>query len=171
MNRKEYLASIPTAKERFLERVKVYNGTIGCWVWPGNKTTAGYGVIRDNTKQKYAHRLSFEVFKGPIPAGMFVCHKCDNPPCVNPDHLFAGTNKDNIRDASSKMRLKRGLKLTDANVLDIIKMCSSGALQKDVAKIFSVGQQCISLIVTGKRFARLSNEALTKIRSPLAKVL
>jgi hypothetical protein len=76
-----------------------------CWVWSGTLTVSGYGVVSAERFRKLAHRLSWELHRGPIPAGVFVCHRCDNPPCCNPDHLFLGSNADNIRDAAKKKRL------------------------------------------------------------------
>jgi hypothetical protein len=76
------------------------NKTSGCWIWTAaNKD--GYGRYSNSG---YAHRISWEMHFGKIPAGMFVCHKCDNPPCVNPDHLFLGTNQDNVNDMRAKGR-------------------------------------------------------------------
>jgi len=75
-----------------------------CWVWTLRKDKQGYGRVNVNYKTEQAHRVSWVAFRGEIPAGMCVLHKCDNPSCVNPDHLFLGTRKDNCHDMIIKGR-------------------------------------------------------------------
>lgn len=97
---------IKPVKQRFLEKVSV-NKSNGCWEWTGAwKRPEGYGFFWMNRSKKneYAHRVSFEIFNRKHPGDLQVCHTCDNPKCVNPDHLFLGTAKDNMRDRSNKGR-------------------------------------------------------------------
>lgn len=100
----EVLRSEAPIEERFFRQTKK---TDSCWLWLGRKVGKGYGSIGlggKGAKQVLSHRLSYEIHKGPIPAGMVVMHKCDNPRCVNPDHLEAGTQSQNIKDAIARMR-------------------------------------------------------------------
>lgn len=105
----------------------------GCWLWTSTRDKAnGYGVMGRSNKTVGAHRLSWELTFGPIPPGLFVCHHCDNRPCVRPDHLFLGTHEDNQRDKILKGRTPRGedgssAKLTEAAVLAILGSTDSTA--------------------------------------------
>lgn len=90
-----------TNEQRFWAAVEQ---TDGCWIWRAHRNVQGYGRIVWYGKRVLAHRVSFELANGPIPVGMFVLHHCDNPPCVNPTHLYAGTKADNARDAIARGR-------------------------------------------------------------------
>ncbi len=87
-----------------------YEPTSGCWLWFGPEHTKGYGRLQMRKRNLYAHRLQWERFNGPIPIGLEVCHKCDTPPCINPEHLFIGTHAENMQDSRRKGRsnLNRG---------------------------------------------------------------
>ena len=109
--------------ERFWSKVDG-NDPNECWNWTAGKQANGYGAFVYAGKTRYAHRFSWLLHFGTIPEGMFVCHHCDNPGCVNPKHLFLGTQTDNMQDAITKGRIGRGekhrnSKLTEVQVLAI----------------------------------------------------
>jgi hypothetical protein len=116
----------PTTEERihrFWLRVDV-RGPDDCWIWKRGRTAAGYGQFGIAQRKGYAHRFSWIIANGPIPAGMHILHRCDNPPCVNPAHLLLGTHDENMKDAARKGRVHPGelhgmAKLTDAAVREI----------------------------------------------------
>jgi hypothetical protein len=105
MLEKHLMAPFRPAPERFAEKYRVDADT-GCWVWTASFTRGGYGQFGFGGITRRAHRVSWVLHRGPIPDGLWVLHKCDNPPCVNPDHLFLGTCSDNSRDCVAKGRHK-----------------------------------------------------------------
>lgn len=133
----------------------------GCWTWTAGRHEYGYGVFGDrNHKVIYAHRYSYELAFGSIPDGLFVLHKCDNPPCVRPDHLFLGTHDDNMEDSAKKGR-KKGeracyVKLTEPQVQLIRQRFDSGLEScGQIANDFPVGKSQVWLIGRRKLWSHL----------------
>lgn len=129
----------------------------GCWISTHCWNEDGYG--RTGKKPRLAHRLSYEIHYGPIPAGLLVCHRCDTPSCVNPDHLFLGTDKENTQDCKRKGRLRRSpgelngsSVLTEENVLEIR---SSELTAKALAVKFGVTPPSIYKARTGFTWAHV----------------
>ena len=89
----------------FWSRVDKESSQWGCWIWKGPIRHDGYGSYHYLKKTTLAHRWAYADQIGPIPEGLFLCHRCDNPPCVNPSHLFVGTQADNIKDCENKGRM------------------------------------------------------------------
>lgn len=131
-------------KCRLLSEVAISTDT-ECWEWVGSKHYFGYGEFSWNGKYYRSHRVSYCVFRGPIPSGMQINHTCDNPSCVNPNHLYCGDQSDNCRDASQRER-SGVAKLTKADIPLIRDLLSKGVPQTKVASLFHISQPVISEI-------------------------
>lgn len=150
-----------TIKERFESKFK--EGKCSeCWDWTAGKHRQGYGQFKLDGRQQLAHRFSYQLYIGGITDGLCVCHKCDNPACVNPSHLFLGTQNDNMHDCANKGRSfdssgeKNGMsKLTEEDVRTIRTMYASGARQADIAREFGVSRSTIYLIVHNRHWTKL----------------
>lgn len=134
----------------------------GCWSWIGAKLPAGYGIIKipNCRKFEYAHRLSWRIFRGEIPEGLYVLHTCDNPNCVNPEHLMLGNQKENSRQMVARDRHLYGernteSKLTEHIVENIHRMYSKGYAQSRIAIIYGIHQMTVSKIIRGERWAHV----------------
>jgi hypothetical protein len=143
----------PTLLERFQSKYHPDPET-GCWLWIAGRFAQGYALIAVHRQAKKAHRIAWELFRGPIPPGMLVCHTCDIMHCVNPEHLFLGTHLDNTRDMIAKGRHRFGMagernpraKLTLDQVREIR---SSSENQYVLAERYGVTQSNISIIQSG----------------------
>jgi hypothetical protein len=148
----------PTHEERFWSYVDK-GAKDGCWEWRGNLDAKGYGRFGVDYRIVAAHRFSYKISKGE-PGKLYVCHKCDNPCCVRPDHLFLGTYDDNMRDMREKGRgtkppTKRGeanlsSKLTEELVIRMRKDRDAGASVDELARRFGVGKSTVCRVVSGQ---------------------
>lgn len=153
------------AAERFWAKVTPCPNT-GCWLWDGAATVRGYGMFGVAPGDlRMAHRFAYELATGTAPGALDVCHRCDVPWCVNPDHLFLGTRTDNMRDCARKGRIRRppmgGERnpraiLTAAQVAEIrARYAAGGVLQRDLAAEYGVALPTIGHVLSGKNW-RLS---------------
>lgn len=134
-------------KESFEQMFRV---TPGCWIWEKHKNEHGYGRVRFQGVLWLANRLAYTLYVGPIPHGMCVLHKCDNPACVNPDHLFLGTHKDNMTDRKLKERFYSTLTSED-----VLKIREDNRPQHEIAKAYGVVQATISCIKLRKTWSHI----------------
>jgi len=140
-------------KSKLLARTEVSHET-GCREWLGKRNHDGYGMIWHEGRYWRAHRLAYRTFLGPIPDGMFVCHSCDNPACIELEHLWIGSNLDNMKDRDRKRRQfiacgeRNGRsKLTNTDVASIMESSTSNS---EVARAYGVSQSTVSLIRSRK---------------------
>ena len=148
--------------KRFWDKVSIKKP---CWEWLAGKDKDGYGRFWLNGRFVRAHRFSYELAFGPIPTNQLVCHTCDNTSCVNPGHLFVGTQQDNIRDKYKKGRAANNLpvipqrgdmhkstKISDKDVVELRKMYESGEYkQSELADFFNISRPQVNNIVRYKQ--------------------
>lgn len=144
-------------EERFWAKV---DKSGDCWEWTASRDRDGYGVFSDKGQWR-AHRYSYMLEHGEIPAGMCVMHACDNPPCVNPAHLRLGTNAENAAESAARRRRPHGVgnpnaKLTEQQVLELRARYSEGGVtQTKLAAEYGVSTALVSFIVTRKAWRHL----------------
>lgn len=146
-----------------------------CWEFDGSRHDFGYGLMRIEGKMVGAHRIAYTVGKGPIPQGKYVLHKCDNPPCCNPDHLYAGTQLNNVRDRNVRNRTAKGpgraalqrkicrrgsdhqdAKLSEHQVSCIrVMYADHGWRQRELAVLYGVSQATISAMTLRKTWTHI----------------
>lgn len=140
-------------EKNFWDRV---NKTSECWEWTGYRGLTGYGSFRWNNAHHVVHRISWTLSNGPIPDGMKVLHRCDNRPCVRPDHLFLGTQTDNMRDMSQKGRGRGGgTRFSVDKVLAIRAARAGGASLRDLVERFGISLSSASNLASGKTWSHL----------------
>lgn len=153
-----------TTLERFEEKYTPEPNT-GCWLWTAALDAYGYavlGLIIDKKKRpKHASRISYQLFRGDVPLGTVVRHICDEPLCVNPDHLILGTQEDNMADKVRRNRQNRGdnhgrRKLTLDQVMQIKSLRLSGLTLNAISEQFDVGEVQVWRICNGKRWKHLT---------------
>ncbi len=146
--------------DRLLDKV-IPEPNSGCWLWVGVWDSSGYGHMKISRKTLSVHRLSWEFHNGPAPRGLCVLHKCDTPCCVNPTHLFLGTNKDNTQDCIKKNRRASyagenngRAKLSNAQVETIRLLLSFGHSYKSIAERFGISESNVYHIKAGERWQK-----------------
>ncbi len=143
---------------RFWPKVERH-GPDECWPWIGARNGAGYGHLgagRQGEGTLAAHRVAFTLSLGPIPDGLCVLHRCDNPPCCNPAHLFLGTNGDNSRDMATKGRAHQGSKLRVEDIVAIRERVARGERQAALARDYGISAATVCELVGRKIWRRVA---------------
>lgn len=161
-------------EERFWSKVDRSGGPDACWPWTASRRLNGYGQfgVRANCKDlppALSHRVAYELTKGAIPDGMYICHSCDNPPCCNPDHLWFGSPDDNMRDCARKGRAaKTGsgkfgeasntAKYSEEKVREILSLRKQGLSQHAISRAVGIPRPTIKDIVTGRSWPHIPRD-------------
>lgn len=155
--------------KNFWNKVDI-QGPDECWPWQAYINDTGYGCVGVGCKVYLAHRIAWEITYGPIPESLFCCHKCDNPACINPGHMFLGTHQDNMTDKSLKDRARKGIsntkitgskhklsKLTEEQVLEIRRLYAleSHILQREIGILFNISDKTVSQIILRQRWKHI----------------
>jgi len=155
---------IKLTKEQLARFERNFKKSDGCWLWQGSVVSdrGGYGRFHIGKKSYRAHRLSWQVYMGEWPGDLFVCHKCDTPRCVNPDHLFLGTTTDNMRDMIRKGRKydqsgenHPSNKLSEKDVFAIRNAHRNGISQADLHRQYGMSRAAICKIIQGKLWSHI----------------
>jgi len=157
-------AAFASLEAYFEARTERGPGENPCLVWTGTHDAAGYGRMKQGRKQRIAHRVAWEMANGPIPDGMYICHHCDNPPCVDVSHLFLGTPADNMHDMDRKGRrvavglkgsANRTAKLSEPDVVVIRERSKTGEGARRLAAAFGVSRSAIRFVVSGRSWTHV----------------
>jgi len=146
------------APKWFWAQVNITANPDKCWEWQGTRTR--YGGFKRNRTQYLAHRVAYALFYRVDPVGLLVCHKCDNPPCCNPYHLFLGTHRDNTEDARRKGRIfphcsTPSAILADEQVMEIMQRVADGEAKNALAKEYRVSRRMVQHICAGTIYKHL----------------
>jgi hypothetical protein len=153
----------PTTAERFMRFVSKGAGD-ECWEWTGHRDSQGYGRFHNGRRMEKASRVSYRLFVGQIKSSReLVCHKCDNPSCVRPDHLFLGSHAENMKDMASKGRSARlqggdnpSAKITKDVVIVILKMLQEGKKYREIADATGVSMSTVGNIKRGDSWSKVT---------------
>jgi predicted XRE-type DNA-binding protein len=151
----------------FWDKVKKFPGDKACWEWQSYCDKDGYGRVTIDGKTQGAHRVSYDMANGDLDPNLVVLHRCDNPPCVRPEHLYQDTAQKNNLDKELKNRQVRGesngtAKLNDQAIRDIKELWSQGMSQTDIAEIWQVSQPMISNIIRKKNWLHVDEDMIGK---------
>ena len=147
--------------QRFEEKIEMIP-ECGCWIWTAATNIHGYGLFIFNGKMQSTHRISWQVYRGAIPAGMFILHRCDTRLCVNPNHLRIGTQKENIQECHSKGRA--GYKFGEHNGQSILLESQVLQIMSDsrehyiIAKDYNISSSLVSALKKGKRWQHITTK-------------
>lgn len=148
--------------ERFMAKVDRSGGEESCWIWTARKTPQGYGRFSVKGVSSLAHRVSFEIHTGVVAVGLCVLHRCDNPSCVNPKHLWVGTNFENVQDKVSKGRHHNSAgmangnrKLSESDVIEIRALVAQGVKRSEIAAKFGIVASYVNAISAKKTWRTL----------------
>ena len=149
----KHMTSVLEYKNRLIRKAAPDFST-GCWNWKASFHRDGYGFFRFEGKMQLAHRVSYKLFKGPIPEKMYICHTCDNPACINPSHLFLGTQKDNMDDMKRKGRRPKRTSARNKEVF-FFKHRESGEVFEgnsyDFRMKYELSQQHVCGLIKGRK--------------------
>jgi HNH endonuclease len=145
------LGRLETMRTRF--EAKIAKAPDGCWLWMGAHNSRGYGRFKIKGRLECAHRVAWTIYRGPIPKGMQVLHRCDQPRCCNPEHLFLGTHMTNVIDALQKGRTAK-MKLT-ADDVAVIRQTPRSITHVELARRLGVGAQTIADARAGRTWRHL----------------
>lgn len=165
-----------TPEERFEQNYEIDEET-GCWEWTGTQHSHGYGQLTIDYKTTGAHRFSYKLHNGEIPEGAFICHKCHNPPCVNPDHLYAGDAKSNARDSidngdwDAPIGERQGQSnLTDEDALEIReRYANEDITYADIQGEYGISAPALSNLINGNTWKHVGGPTDTDTHERMAK--